>query len=441
MLHTRDAAANVTNVEDVKDVENLEGSESSVSEAQPEAEVKIPHETREPVPELITTQAALVEYAQALAGGYGPLALDAERASGYTYSQKAYLIQIRRNGSGTALIDPIACPDLSPIAESTIGVEWILHAATQDLECLREVGLTPSALFDTELAGRILGRERVGLGPLMENELGVYLEKGHGAADWSQRPFSTAMLRYAALDVELLIELRDALAASLDESGKREYAQQEFDALLSWRPREHKGEAWRRTSGVHGAKTPLARGIVRELWLTRDDIARRRDIAPGRILPDRAILSAALAKPADQLLKVQGFNGRGAGRYEKQWVAAVQRARGLPESELPKPPLRSDGPPPPKAWADKNPGAHARLEFTRLELTRISKELNIPTENLMQPDLVRRACWNEPVDDPQFYRDLLTEGGARAWQCELVLPVLLAARSRRPDQMTFEDVI
>lgn len=431
MLHMRDA------------VDSLENLETTVSDSETElpVEVKIPHETREPVPELITTQTALIEYAQALASGHGPLALDAERASGYTYSQRAYLIQIRRTGSGTALIDPIACPDLSPIAEATVGVEWILHAATQDLDCLREVGLTPSALFDTELAGRILGRERVGLGPLMENELGVYLEKGHGAADWSLRPFSTAMLRYAALDVELLVELRDALAASLDESGKREYAQQEFDALLSWRPREHKGEAWRRTSGVHGAKTPLARGIVRELWLTRDDIARRRDIAPGRILPDRAILAAALAKPADQLLKVQGFNGRGAGRYEKQWVAAVERARALPESELPKPPPRSEGPPPPKAWAEKNPGAHVRLEFTRIELARISEELNIPTENLMQPDLVRRACWAEPMEDPQYYRDLLSEGGARAWQCDLVLPVLLLARSQQPDQMAFEDLM
>jgi ribonuclease D len=434
MLHTRDAVDSADS--------NVDDTENDVEiQAEIQVEPKVPHETREPVPELISTQSALLQYAQALSGGSGPLALDAERASGYTYSQRAYLIQLRRAGAGTALIDPIACPDLSLIAEATVGVEWILHAATQDLDCLREVGLTPSSLFDTELAGRILGRERVGLGPLMENELGVYLEKGHGAADWSQRPFSEAMLRYAALDVELLVELRDALAASLDESGKREYAQQEFDALLTWRPREHKGEAWRRTSGVHSAKTPLARGIVRELWLTRDDIARRRDIAPGRILPDRAILAAALAKPADQLLKVQGFNGRGAGRYEKQWVAAVERARSLPESELPQPPPRSEGPPPPKAWADKNPGAHARLEFTRVELARISEELNIPTENLMQPDLVRRACWAEPLEDQQWYINLLREGGARQWQCDLVLPILLLAREQQADQMTFGDLV
>jgi len=401
-----------------------------------DVEVKIPHETREPVPELITTESALNAYAQALAAGSGPLALDAERASGYTYSQRAYLIQIRRTGTGTALIDPIACPNLGAIASATVGVEWILHAATQDLECLREVGLTPSSLFDTELAGRILGRERVGLGPLMENELGVYLEKGHGAADWSQRPFTPSMLRYAALDVELLVELRDALAASLDESGKRSYAQQEFDALLTWRPREHKGEAWRRTSGMHSAKTPLARGIVRELWLTRDDIARRRDIAPGRILPDRAILAAALAKPTGQLLKVHGFNGRGAGRYEKQWVAAIARARALPESELPQPPPRSEGPPPPKTWAEKNPVAHARLEYAREKLAVLSDELNIPTENLMQPDLVRRACWAEPTDSEQWYLDLLREGGARPWQCDLVLPILLQARLQASEPLT-----
>lgn len=392
---------------------------------------KVPYQTCDPVPEVITTQEALVAYATKLAKGSGPLALDAERASGYTYSQRAYLIQMRREGAGTALIDPIACPDLSPIAEATEGVEWILHAATQDLECLREVGLAPSALFDTELAGRILGCERVGLGPLIESELGLYLEKGHGAADWSVRPLTPAMLKYAALDVELLVELRNSLAVSLQEGNKYEYAQQEFHALLTWQPREHKGEAWRRTSGVHGVKNPRARAIVRELWLTRDDIARRRDIAPGRLIPDRAIIAVAISQPTEQLLAVKGFNGRGAARYERQWKSAIERANQLPESELPGPPPKSDALPPPKSWADKNPEAFARLEYARESLAELSELLTVPLENLMTPELVRRACWSK-LDSPQEYLELFRAGGAREWQCELVLPVVMLAREVQP---------
>ena len=393
---------------------------------------KVPYETREHVPDVIVTQGALLIYAEKLRQGFGPLALDAERASGYTYSQRAYLIQLRRKGAGTALIDPIACPDLSPIAEATVGVEWILHAATQDLECLREVGLTPSSLFDTELAGRILGCERVGLGPLIESELGQYLEKGHGAADWSVRPLKPAMLRYAALDVELLVELRDSLTASLQEANKYDYARQEFDSLLTWRPREHKGEAWRRTSGVHAVRNPRARAIVRELWVTRDDIARRRDIAPGRLIPDRAIIAAAKATPTDTLLKVKDFNGRAAARYERQWNLAIERARLLPESELPGPPPKSEALPAPKSWVDKHPNAFARLEIVRESLTQLSELLSIPVENLMMPELVRRACWSEPLDSEAAYNDLLNAGGAREWQRELVLPLVFAAREAQP---------
>ena len=395
-------------------------------------EPKVPYETREQIPDVIVTHDALVAYSEKLRQGTGPLALDAERASGYTYSQRAYLIQLRREGAGTALIDPIACPDLRPIAEATVGVEWILHAATQDLECLREVGLSPSRLFDTELAGRILGCERVGLGPLIESELGKYLEKGHGAADWSLRPLKPAMLRYAALDVELLVELRDSLSASLREANKYEYAQQEFAALLTWRPRQHEGEAWRRTTGVHAIKNPRARAIVRELWVTRDDIARRRDIAPGRLIPDRAIIAAAKAMPTETLLKVKDFNGRAAARYERQWNLAIERSRLLPESELPGPPPKSQSLPAPKSWAEKNPNAFARLETVREGVAQLSELLSIPVENLMTPELVRRACWCEPLDSEAAYNELLEAGGARKWQRDLILPIVYAARKAQP---------
>ena len=172
------------------------------------------------MPDVVVDERRLVEAGRAIAGGTGPVAVDAERASGHRYGQKAYLVQLRRAGSGTWLIDPMACPDLGPVAEGIGDAEWVLHAATQDLPCLAQVGLRPAKLFDTELGARLVGLPRVGLGAAVEHYLGLSLAKEHSAVDWSTRPLPEPWLRYAALDVEVLVELRDAVAADLAAQSK-----------------------------------------------------------------------------------------------------------------------------------------------------------------------------------------------------------------------------
>ena len=300
------------------------------------------------------------------AAGTGPVAIDAERASGYRYSSRAYLIQLRREGSGTALVDPIAFDGLAPLAEALDGVEWILHAATQDLPCLAEVGLRPESLFDTELAGRLLGYPRVGLATLVESRIGKSLRKEHSAVDWSRRPLPEPWLEYAALDVEVLVELREVMVAELEEPGKTEWARQEFEHLLSFEPAQ-RAEPWRRTSQLHRVRGRRALAAVRELWETRDELARQRDVTPGRILPDAAIIAAASAMPSGKaaLMATKGFHGRGADRYAARWVAAIETARELPESELPQRGPRGDGPPTPRTWADRDPVAARRLALSR----------------------------------------------------------------------------
>ncbi|NUS63618.1 MAG: ribonuclease D, partial [Saccharothrix sp.] len=209
------------------------------------------------VPPVVADAPSLRRAADALAGATGPVAVDTERASGYRYSQRAYLVQLRREGAGTVLVDPIALGGrLDPLVEALDGTEWVLHAASQDLPCLAELGLRPSALFDTELAGRLAGFERVALGTLVERLLGYRLEKGHGAADWSRRPLPADWLNYAALDVELLVELRDVLEQELKRQGKLEWALEEFEAArLAPLPRP-RAEPWRRTSGIHRIRSP-----------------------------------------------------------------------------------------------------------------------------------------------------------------------------------------
>ncbi len=389
-----------------------------------------PFEPREGVPAPLTTANEVKAYAAALARGTGPCAIDAERASGFRYGNRAYLVQIRRAGAGTALIDPIDLADLAPIHEALSGVEWILHAATQDLPCLAELGMVPDQLFDTELAGRLLGRERVNLSALVFSELGEVLEKGHGAADWSARPLSDAMLRYAALDVELLVELRDSLESSLREAGKWQIAEQEFTHLLSFAPKDRGDQAWRRTSGIHRIRAPRDLACVRELWLTRDSIAAKSDVAPGRILPDSAIIAATAGKPASReaLMSTSGFHGRGAARYQRQWWEAIERSRGLPQDELPVQQSATVGPPPPKAWAERNPEAWARLCSARSGLADVAEGLHLPVENLVAPDVIRRLCWEPPdASSPQEVEAILIEEGARPWQAHATSHVLLAA--------------
>ena len=397
---------------------------------------------REGVPTVIVDPDALQAYATSLAAGTGPLAVDAERASGYRYSQRAYLIQLRRAGAGTALVDPTMLEDLGVLQQASWDVEWILHAATQDLPCLAEVGFRPARLFDTELAGRLLGRERVSLAALVESELGQVLRKGHGAADWSVRPLSPELLQYAALDVEWLIELREVLYAELESTGKLSLAEEEFTALLDFAPRERREDPWRRTSGIHRIRKPRALAVARSLWQARDALAQRIDIAPGRVLPDAAIVAAAAAMPESlqALSAMKEFAGRGQQRRLQTWWSAIGHALALPDAQLPTTSSPATGPPPPRAWAEKDPAAWARLQCAREALGAESERRRIPVENLISPELIRQVCWDPPTE-PTADRigGILQGAGARRWQVALAVPILAEAMQASVHTQPAED--
>ena len=386
---------------------------------------------RDGLPAITETESALADVVARVAAGSGPIALDAERASGYRYSPRAYLIQLRREGSGTALVDPTVFADLSSLDEAIGDTEWILHAASQDLPCLREVGLTPVRLFDTELAARLLGYPRVGLATLVEVILGSSMRKEHSAVDWSRRPLPQPWLEYAALDVEVLVELRDVIAAALVEQDKIGWAEQEFQHLINHVP-PPRTDPWRRTSGIHKAKGRRALAAVRELWTTRDEIAAQRDTTPGRLVPDSALIAAANSMPTttSALLDTQGFHGRGARRYSDQWLAALVRARNLRDNELPPLTLRSDGPPAPRVWAERDPVAAARLATARTLVNAFAEERDVPVENLLTPDYLRRVLWKPPMttgDVETAVAEELARLGARAWQIEITAPMIAQA--------------
>jgi len=400
-------------------------------EPQHDPEPRVPEpllEPRDGLPPLVETAGALERAVAALGAGEGPVAVDAERASGFRYGQRAFLVQLRRDGAGTVLIDPMACPDLSGLDAALVGTEVVLHAASQDLPCLAEIGFRPRTLFDTELAGRLLGFARVGLGALVENVLGLTLEKGHAAADWSTRPLPEELLRYAALDVEVLVELRNALAGLLATQDKAEWARQEFAAVLAAKPPPARRDPWRRTSGIHRVHARRGLAVVRELWLERDTIAQRRDLSPGRVLPDSAIIEAARSLPGTQpeLAVLPGFRGRGARRHLSAWFQAVQRARAETDPSLPgSAPPPPEGPPPAHRWQERDPVAARRLAAVRTVVAALADEHVLPAENLLPPDVVRRLAWQPPdPPGPGAVAAGLAGHGARPWQVELTaLPI------------------
>jgi ribonuclease D len=381
----------------------------------PEAAVQAPHT----IVHVIATREEYLAAVDAIAAGHGPIAIDAERASGYRYSQRAYLIQIYRRGAGTFLFDPPPIGDFSELNDAIKDEEWILHAASQDLTCLREIGLNPTRIYDTELAARLAGLPRVGLGTVVEELLGIHLAKEHSAADWSTRPLPQAWLVYAALDVELLVDLREKMGELLEADGKTFIADQEFASVALRDFTIVRVEPWRRLSGLASIRGQRGLAVARELWEARDAYAREIDTAPGRLVPDAALTAAAKALPASKkdLSAIKEFTGRASRSQLDRWWAAIER--GMATTDLPATRAPGESIPAPRIWSDRNPEADKRLKAARAALTELSEFFHIPLENLLTPDSLRRLAWAPP--EPLTLDTVaaaLTEYGARPWQVD-----------------------
>ena len=361
----------------------------------------------------------------ALAAGTGPVAVDVERASGFRYSQRAYLVQVFRRDAGVFLFDPPALGDFSPLQEAIGDVLWVFHAASQDLPSLRELDLLPQEIFDTELASRLLGHERVGLAAVVENTLGITLKKEHSAADWSTRPLPAAWLEYAALDVLYLIDVYEALKAELEEQGKTAYAAEEFAATLTRLPKPPREDPWRRLCGLHQVRGARNLAVARSLWQAREAFAQDQDVSPGRLVPDRSLIAAVLANPQSKqaLAGIKDFQGRASRtQLDRWWQAMVD---GRTTEELPRERVPSDTLPPPRAWVDRNPEADRRLKVARPAVEARAEELRMPTENLLTPETLRRVAWTPPADvTVESISHALAELGARPWQIEQTAQVI-----------------
>jgi len=388
---------------------------------------------------LVADQHALDAAVAELATCDGAFALDAERASGFKYSSRAYLVQVQRGESAIYLIDAPAIAgdgELEPfsgLAQLLATDVWILHAATQDLGCLAALGLKPSELFDTELGGRLAGFPRVGLGSMTESLLGFRLAKEHSAVDWSQRPMHADWLNYAALDVDVLHELHAAVGNALTEAGKAEFARQEFEHLVDFAPKPPKIDRWRGMTGLHEVKDQQKLAVARSIWQARENLAAKMDVSPGRLVPDSSIMAVTRETPRSrsELAGRKDFSGRASRTYLDTWWRAIEdglQARDLPPVRVP-----ATGIPNHRNWANKFPDADARLVALKPVVEARREALNMPVENVLTPDLMRQLAWEPPADrSPNGISAFLLSLGARVWQVQQVAAGFSAAITELP---------
>ncbi|MDF7664050.1 HRDC domain-containing protein [Bifidobacterium sp. ESL0763] len=415
-------------------------------------EPRLQSEPRGGVPRVTDTPEGFEEACERLAQGTGSVAADAERASGYRYGHEDWLVQFKRTGSGIVLLDPIALgragADWEEFNRAVGDATWIIHDSLQDLPGFADLGMRPQRLFDTEIAARLLGLKHFGLAAVTAHYLGITLAKEHSAADWSYRPLPRDWRNYAALDVELLIELEDRMRAELKAQGKDGWAEEEFAAALAkgTGPQPVHPTPWMRISHFtvlgHDRR---GQAVAKALWEKRDELARADDIAPTLLLSDAAIIEAARKKPhnARQFRAIRSLNERVRihmgneqdkmfERYApiqrsvkpKVWKETIQEALKLRPSQWPQPqaPSRSANANAPRSmryWAEHHPDRFARLKAARAAVASIASDTRTPVDIVIKPQIIRNLCWHDDpahIDIPGFLR----EQGAREWQIALV---------------------
>ncbi|APT92405.1 ribonuclease D [Corynebacterium phocae] len=396
------------------------------------------------IPSVADSPSDFLQVAKQLAAGTGPFAIDTERASAFRYDDRAFLLQIRRNGAGTFLIDPEGgraelSKALGPVLN---GAKWVIHAAPSDLPCLAWLGLYPGTIFDTELAARIAGYDHPNLSAMTELLLGVELEKGYGDADWSARPIPRKQLAYAALDVEFLLELAEELAEILAEDDKTEWAEAEFAEIVRRHAdvTEPQPANWRDLKGIYTLTSPAQLNVAKALWTRRDTLARAKDLAPGRLLSNRTLIEIARAVPTSEagLRRVRGFPSRRRGA-SSMWIKVLEAASRTKKGEWPRLPKPSAGVPAKSSWSREYPELWSMYQTIRDDIEVLGEDLSMNSDTIIRTAELRAVLWaihgdtssRRPGDragsvaHPGKVKTQLIEEGAREWQADLVAPIIV----------------
>ncbi|WP_305046831.1 ribonuclease D [Geoalkalibacter sp.] len=336
------------------------------------------------------------------------IAVDLEADSMHHYREQVCLVQIS-TPARTVLIDPLAVRDLSPLKAvlADPGVRKYFHAADYDIRCLyRDFAIEVRGLFDTMIACQFLGEEKVGLADILQKYFDVSLDKRFQRADWSKRPLSGEMIRYAAEDTRHLHRLGEWLEGRLAAKGRLDWVAEEFALLEKVRHSENEGPLYLRFKGA-GQLAPRQLAVLDALLGFRDEEARRRDCPPFKVLGNAALLEMARIAPSSlhALVGLEGMPARLVERYGSKLLKLIETAMALPEEQLPVYP-RSER-------AVRDPDAERRLDLLKKWRTAKAQELGmdpgILINNAALEDLSRRP--------PAALADLAASG-LKNWQKE-----------------------
>jgi ribonuclease D len=289
----------------------------------------------------VDTPAALLSMLQDLLA-QDIIAVDTESNGLYAYREQVCLLQFSTRQIDY-LVDPLALPDLSPLAPlfSSPQIEKIFHAAEYDLLCLkRDFTFTFTNLFDTMLAARILGRDSTGLGSMLENTFSISLDKRFQKADWGQRPLSWEMLAYARLDTHYLIPLRNRLKTDLEESGRWLLAVEDFLRISCVKPQtadDIDDTLWRIVGNQRINPNQIA--VLRQLCVYRDQVARSVNRPLFKVISNETLLNVARDCPKENraLARACGLTPKQINMHGSHLLEAVRR--GLNDSPLHRPAL------------------------------------------------------------------------------------------------------
>lgn len=344
------------------------------------------------------------------------VAVDTEADSLYHYFEKVCLIQVSVAGD-EYLVDPLCGIDLAPFLAALSDTVVILHDAGYDLRMLRaSFGFRPGGeVFDTMLAAQLLGHGKFGLAAMLGRYFGVVLSKHGQKADWSRRPLSTAQLEYAACDTRHLQALADTLRAELQQRGRLDWHRESCERMVEATARDPKRDpdnAWR----IKGLKGLDRRQLcfVREVWLWRDGQARAADLPPFKVLGNQQLLDVALraatqrtGEPLSGVKLPRNCTGRRLAALEQ----AIREARGLPQSEWPRPRPREPrrGAPPPS------------LDALRAESARVAGGLGIDPAVLAPRAMMEAVA----LQLPESVEEIIECSGMMRWQADLLAAGLL----------------
>ena len=348
------------------------------------------------------------------------IALDTEAASFHRYRDRVYLLQLSTR-EATVVVDPLAVEDLGDFGAMLAdrAVEIVFHDADYDLRLLgREFGFVATNLFDTRIAAQLLNEPGIGLAALLEKYVGVKLDKRFQRADWSGRPLSAGMLEYAASDTHYLPTLRDILESRLAEMGRLEWAREEFALLeqTAWAGEPPDEPGWLRMKGAKALR-PRQLAILRELYEWRDALAQRLDRAAFRIMNNDPIFTMARTPPEnlEALTGVPGIGREIVARRGEEILAAIERGRAVPESQLP----RVERP----ARRAPDPELDARVERLKTVRNAAATRVDLPP-GVVCPngtlEAVARAA-------PRSLEELAAIPGVRRWQVDVLGSDLVTA--------------